>query len=46
MDETTILEHQKSKQRLQILETQHIRNKSFNLNKINFEISANVLKCL
>ena len=39
---TAILEQQNSKQILQIVEALHLRNKSPNLNKINFEISANV----
>ena len=43
---TTILEQQDSKQRLRILKALHARNKSPNLNKINFESSANLLKCL
>ena len=37
---------QDSKQNLQILEAIHIWNKIPNLNKINFELSTNVLKCL
>ena len=41
---TTILEQQNNKQKLQILEALHIRNKQPKLNKINFEISANILK--
>ena len=43
---TTILEHQNDKQKLQILEALHIRNLQLTLNKINFQTSANVLKCL
>ncbi len=42
----TILEHQNNKQKLQILEALHIRNIQPKLNRINFETSANVLKCL
>ena len=42
----TTLEQENSKQILQILEALHIRNKSANLNKINFESSTNVLKYL
>ena len=42
----TILEQKNSKQRLQILEALHIRNKSPNLNKIKFQSSTNVHKCL
>ena len=43
---TTILEHQNNKQKLQILEAIHIRNMQPKLNRINFQTSANVLKCL
>ena len=42
----TILEHQNNKQKLQILEPLHIRNLQPTLNRINFQTSANVLKCL
>ena len=42
---TTILEHQNNKQKLQILEARHIRNMQPTLNRINFQTSANVLKC-
>ncbi len=45
-DNTTILEHQNNKQKLRILEALHIRNMQPTLNRINFETSANVLKCL
>ena len=45
-DNTTILEHQNNKQKLQILEVLHIRNMQLTLNRINFQTSANVLKCL
>ena len=45
-DNTTILEHQNNKQKLQILEALHIRNLQPTLNKFNFQTSANVLKCL
>ena len=45
-DNTTILEHQNNKQKLQILEALHIRNLQPTLNKINYQTSANVLKCL
>ncbi len=38
--DTTILEHQNNKQKLQILEAIHIRNIQPKLNRINFEISA------
>ena len=43
---TTILEHQNNKQKLQILEALHIRNMQPTLNRINFQTSTNVLKCL
>ena len=45
-DNTTILEHQNNKQKLQILEALRIRNLQPTLNRINFRTSANVLKCL
>ena len=45
-DNTTILEHQNNKQKLQILEALQIRSMQPTLNRINFQISANVLKCL
>ena len=45
-DNTTILEHQNNKQKLQILEALHIRNMQLTLYRINFQTSANVLKCL
>ena len=45
-DNTTILEHQNNKQKLQILEAPHIRNMQPTLNRINFQTSANVLKCI
>ena len=38
--------HQNNKQKLQILKALHIRNIQPKLNRINFETSANVLKCL
>ena len=40
MDNTTILEHQNNKQKLQILEALHIRNMQPTLNRINFQNSA------
>ena len=43
---TTILEHQNNKQKLQILEALYIRNLQPALNRINFQTSANVHKCL
>ena len=45
-DNTTILEHQNNKQKLQIFEALYIRNLQPALNRINFQTSANVLKCL
>ena len=45
-DNTTILEHQNNKQKLQILEALHIRNLQPTLKRVNFQTSANVLKCL
>ena len=45
-DNTTILKHQNNKQKLQILEALYIRNLQPALNRINFQTSANVLKCL
>ena len=44
--QTIILEHQNNKQKLQILEALHIRNLQPTLNRINFQTSADVLKCL
>ena len=44
-ENTTILE-QNNKQKLQILEALLIRNIQPKLNRMNFETSANVLKCL
>ena len=43
---TTILEHQNNKQKLQILEALYIRNMQPKHNIINFQTSADVLKCL
>ena len=45
-DNTTILEHKNNKQKLQILEALHIRNLQPTPYRINFQTSANVLKCL
>ena len=45
-DSTTILEHQNNKQKLQVLEAIHIRNMQPTLNRIDFQTSANVFKCL
>ena len=45
-DNTTILTHQNNKQKLHTLEALYIRNLQPALNRINFQTSANVLKCL
>ena len=45
-DNTTNIEIQTCKQRLKILEALHIRHKNPKLNKINFDNSTNILKCL
>ena len=45
-ENTTILEQQNNKQKLQILEALHIRNIQPKLNRINFQTSANVIKCI
>ena len=45
-DNTTILEKQNNKQKLQILEALHIRKMQPTLNRINFQTSANAHKCL
>ena len=45
-DNTTILKHQNNKQKIQILKALYIRNLQPALNRINFQTSANVLKCL
>ena len=42
-ENTTILEHQNNKQKLQILEALHFRKMQPKLNRINFQTSANVL---
>ena len=44
-ENTTILEDQNDKQKLQILDVLHIRNIQPKLNRINFKTRANVLKC-
>ena len=46
LTENTILEHQNNKKKIQILEALHNRNLQPTLNRINFQTSANVLKCL
>ena len=46
LTENTILEHQNNKQKLQFLEALYIRNMQPKINRINFQISGNVLKCL
>ena len=43
---SSILEHQNNKQKLQILAALHIRIIQPRLNRINFQATANVLKCL
>ena len=40
------MEHQNNKQKLLILEALPIRNMQPTLNRINFQTSANVIKCL
>ena len=45
-ENTTILEHQNNKQKLQILDALHIMNIQPKLNTINLKTCANVLKCL
>ena len=46
-ENTTIIAHEISKLQLQILEALHIKTKKKpKINRINFEISDNVLKCL
>ena len=46
LTENRILEQQNKKQKLQILETLHIKKKQPKLNRIYFESSTNVLKYL
>ena len=46
IENTTLLEQQNNKQKLQILEALHIRNIQPKLNRINFETCANALECL
>ena len=46
LTDNIILEHQINKQKRQILEALYIRNLQPTLNRINFQTSANVLKCL
>ena len=45
-ENTTLLEQQNNKQKLQIPEALHIRMKQPKLNRINFESSTNVFRCL
>ena len=45
-ENTAILKQENNKQKLQILEVLHIRNKHPKLNGITFESSASVLKCI
>ena len=44
--DVTFVEHQNNKQKLQILEALYIRNLQPALNRINFQTSTNVFKCL
>ena len=44
-ENTTILEHENDKQKLQSFEALHIRNMQPKLNRIHFQTSANILKC-
>ena len=46
LTEDTILEQQNNKQKMQILKALHIRNKLPKLNRIYFESSSNVFRCL
>ena len=46
VENTTIIAHKINKLRLQILEALHIKAKKPKINRINFENSDNVLKCL
>ena len=46
VENTTIIAHEIDKLRLQILEALHIKTKKAKINRINFENSNNVLKCL
>ena len=45
-ENTTILEHQNNKQKLEIVEALHIRIIQLKPNRIDVETSVNVLKCL
>ena len=45
-DNTTIFEQENNKQKLQIPEVLHIKNKHPKFNRINFKSSANVFKCI
>ena len=45
-ENTTILTQEINKLRLQILEALHIEKKNSKINRINYENSDNVLKCL
>ena len=46
VENTTIIAHEIDKLRLQILEALHVKTKKPKINRINFENSDNVLKCL
>ena len=45
-ENATVLEQQNNKKKLQNLEARHITNIQPKLKRINFETSANILKCL
>ena len=46
VENTTIIAYEIDKLQLQILEVLHIKNKKVKINRINFENSNNVLKCV
>ena len=46
VENTTIIAHKIGKLKLQILDALHIKTKKPKINRINFENSNNVLKCL
>ena len=46
VENTTIKAHEINKLRLQILEALYVKTKNPKINRINFENSNNVLKCL
>ena len=45
VENTTIITHKIDKLQLQILEALHIKTKKPKINRINFELSDNILKC-